>query len=206
MSVSHSNYLPQSDSKRVPPVPQPSPKKVTFVGLPTSPSSKGKVTGEWIRKPSRPAPPPPLRIPPPLRPANREVVQGYSPETTVPINPPAPPSSWVGGEMTRKPSLPKRPPPLLLHPGRVVRKAPKIDSVGKSRTITFVDEGNRDSLASCLPNPWDTNAIPQHATFESPIFQRPSFPVSVSRVNTLKAGLPRNPRETRIMPPKVRYR
>jgi hypothetical protein len=206
LSVSQSSCLAQSDSTCAPPVPQRPPKKVTFVGLPPSPSSKVKMTGEGIRKPSRSAPPPPLLIPPRLRPANREVLQGDSPESAVPVNPPASRSSWVTGERIRKPSLPKRPPPLVLHPARIVRKAPKIASAAKSKTVTFADEVNRDSLGSSLTNPWDSGVTPQHATFESPIFQRPSLPASVGRANALKAGLPRNPRETRIIPPNVRYR
>jgi hypothetical protein len=94
-----------------------------------------------------------------------------------------------------------------LHPERIVRKAPKIDpdAVAKSRTTTFKDEGNRDSIGSLLSNLWYSNAKPQHATFESPTFQRPYFTALVRRANALKAGLPPTPRETRIfMPHKMR--
>lgn len=192
LSVSESDCSSQSDSNPAP-VSQPSPKRVAVAGLPTSPSSKVKVTGEGIRKLPLPARPPPLLIHPGR--ANREVLQGDSSGTAVPVNPPASPFSRVTGERIRKPSLPTRPPPFILHPERVVRKTPKIDSntVAKSRTITFTDEGN---LGSLLPNPWDSDAKPQHVKFESPILQRPSFTASVRRANALKAGLPRTPRET----------
>jgi hypothetical protein len=149
LSLSHSDCLPQSDLNPVPSISQPSPKKVAFVGLPTSSPSKVKVTGEGIRKPPRPARTPLLV---PHGRANREVLQGDLSEIAVPINPPASPSSE---RMIRKPSLPTRPPPVVLHLGRVVRKAPKFDSntVAKSRTITFTDEGDRGNLNSLPPNP-----------------------------------------------------
>ena len=205
--VRHSNLLPQSDINRVPPVSQPPPKMVASVSLPTPPSSNVEVTDEGIRKPSRPAPPQPLLLPPRLRPANGEVLQGYSSETVVPVNRQASPSSRVRGEMTRKPSLPRLPPPLILYREGIVRQAPKIKSVAKLRTVTFTftDGGSRDSLVpSILPGPWDSGARPQHASFafDSPIFQRPSFLASAS---LLKSGLPRNPRDSRFMPPKTRY-
>ncbi len=241
LSISDLDHLPQSNSNPASPVAQPSPKKVVFVGLPTSPSSRVKVTGERIRKSHLHARPPPILISP-VR-ANREARQGNSSETAVPISHPASPSSRVtgkrirkpprpppllispqctnhearqgdssetadpvnppaspsSGERIRKPSLPTCPPPLLLHPERIVRKSPKIDSdsVAKSRTITPTDGDNRGSLGSLLPNPWDSDAKPQTATFESPIYQRPSFTGSVRRANTFKARLPRTPRETR---------
>ena len=285
LSESHSDILPQSELNPTPVSRQPLPKKVAFVDLPSSPSSKVKLVGERI-KPHRPSRPPSLLIPLGL------VPQGYSFETSALVNPPASPSSWVTGERIRKPSLPTRPPPLVLHPERVVRRTPMIDSntveksagtiklhrppqllippgranrdvlqgdssetaalvkhpasrssratgerirkpslptrpgppplvlhiesavrraskvdsntvAAKSRTITFVDRGNRDSLGSLLPNPWDSDAQPQHATFKAPIFQRPVFFTASSRANALQAGLPRNPRET-VMPPEVR--
>lgn len=199
MTVSHSDCLPLNDSNRAPPASQPSYKRVAFVGIPTPASSESDVK-ESIRKPPRPAPPPPLLIPPGR--ANCEVLQGDSSETAVPVNPPASLPSWVTGERVRKPSLPTRPPPLVLHPERVVRNS---NTVGESRTITFSNDGNRDSLGSLLPNPWDSSAKPQNATFELPILLQPSFTGPVHRSNVLKARLPRTPRETRtLMPPKVR--
>jgi len=208
MSVSHSDCLPLSDSNPAPPVSRPLPKRVVFVGLPTSPSSNVKVTGERIRKPPRPARPPPLLILVPPGCGNRGTLQGDSPETAIPVNLPPPPSSRVTSGRIRKPSLPMRPPPVVLRPKRLVRKPQKIHSrtLAKSGTITFTDEGNRGSPGSMLPNPWDSGAKPIYATFESPILQRPSFTESARRANALKAGGPRTPRETRIfkfMPPEL---
>ena len=150
----------------------------------------------------------PLRVLIPTGRANREVLlQGDSSETAAaPVQRPASRSSKATGERIRKPSLPTRPgptPPLVLHSKRRAgRKASKkVDSnivAAKSRIITLADEGssNRDSLCSLLPNPWDSDAQPQHATFESPIFQRTFLFTASSRANALQTGLPRNPRET----------
>jgi hypothetical protein len=170
-----------------------------------SPSSR--VTSRRIKRLPRPPRPPTLPILSGR--ANIGVLQGDLSETAVLVSPPTSSSFRVTGERMRKPSLPKRPPPLLLHPERLVRRVPKIDcnTATKPRTITPTDGGSRGSLASLLPNPWDSDAKPHHATFESPIFQRPSFAVSMPRANAfMEAGLPRTPRETRIfMPPKVRW-
>lgn len=194
--------LHQSDSNPDSTDSHPSSKRVTFVGLPTSPSSNLKVTGKGLRKPPRPARPPAPPIPPGC--ANREMLQGDPSSTAVPFNHIASPFSRVTDERISKPTLP-RPPPLVLH--RAARKVPRIGSrpVAKSRIIAFTDdEGNRCSL-SLLPNPWDGDAKPQYATFESAIFQRPSYTASVRREKTLKARLPRTPRDTRIfIPPRVR--
>ena len=149
-----------------------------------------------IGKLPRPARPPPLLIP--TGRATGEMLQGDSSKTAAPVNHPASPSSKVTGGRIRKPSPPMCTPPLVLHRERVVRKAPKTDSntVAKSRTIIIADEGSRGSLLTLLPNPWDSGARPQHASFDSPIFRRPFFTArpGVRRANALIAGLPRNPR------------
>jgi hypothetical protein len=127
LSVSHPDCWPQGDSNPAP-FSQPLPKRAAFVGFPTSPSSEVKVTGEGIRKPPRPARSPPLPMPPGC--ANREVLlQGDWSETAVPVNPPPLPSSRVAGERIRKPSFPTRPPPLVMHPERVARKAPRLTRI-----------------------------------------------------------------------------
>lgn len=114
LTVNHS-----SDSNPVPAVSQPLP---ALVGLPTSLSSDVKVTGEGIsRKPTRPT-----SCPPALQLSPCEMPLGSLFESAVPVNSQASPSSSVTVESIRTSSPSTRPPPLVLHPRRVVRKVSKI--------------------------------------------------------------------------------
>jgi hypothetical protein len=122
-------------------------------------------------------------------------------ETTAPVSSPASSNPRIPNGNVRKARL-ERPPPLVLRRERSDREAKQSDpstmtrprSRSRSRSIRPTEGSSRVSV---LPNPWDSGAPPSPGAFELVFFGLPSFAPPVRPANSLKAGLPRTPRETR---------
>jgi len=141
---------------------------------------------------------------PPRIPSHHPSSSQASSVTAVSVSFPTSPPSKVTDEKDKGALLPARPPPLVLRPERSdsLRKVQQPDflRIEKSRSIKSTRGRGRESV---LPNPWDSDAKPSRAAFQSMVFKLP--PSSVASIRPGLPRVPRTPRERRnTLSPEVR--
>jgi len=136
-------------------------------------------------------------LPPPrILPGHRPSTSQASSVTVVSVNIPTSPSSKVidiDGKKDESILLPTLPPPLVLRPERTdsLGKVQQPDPVRieKSKSVKSTKGRGRESV---LPNPWESDAKPYRAAFQSMVFKLPP-----SSIASIRPGLPQTPRERR---------
>jgi len=125
--------------------------------------------------------------------SHRPSMSQSSSVTAVSVSPPTLPSSKVTDGKDEKALLPAPPPPLVLRPDRSdslsMKQQPAPVRVEKSRSIKSTKGKGRESV---LPNPWDSDAKPSRAAFQSMVFKLPP-----SSIASIRPALPQAPRERR---------
>ncbi|KAH9958218.1 hypothetical protein BC827DRAFT_1156907 [Russula dissimulans] len=116
--------------------------------------------------------------------------------TAVSVSPPTLPSSKVTDGKDEKALLPAPPPPLVLRPDRSdslsMEQQPAPVRIEKSRSIKSTKSTKGRGRESVLPNPWDSDAKPSRAAFQSMVFKLPP-----SSIASIRPALPQTPRERR---------